>query len=164
MAIGSIQNNRWANLLNGKQQSSSGGDSFSSLLDAVQASQSTAAGKSCDAPVSLDALRQDADGRLAELRRTLNQLLSDAGVDTTHEITLEDDGAGGIHVGGDHPDAQQIEDLLEENPDLAAKFKALQQSYQKLRSAEETTPSAPPAFGPTFVLKMLNGDAKAELR
>ena len=90
---------------------------FSSFLRAAAGSQEEAARTAAAAEASgatgqSPDLKQQADKALADFRQSVTKLLSDAGIDTSHKIRLESDGQGGVHVAGDHPDREKIEQLL----------------------------------------------------
>jgi hypothetical protein len=88
-------------------------------------------------------LTREAETRFSEFKRTVQQLLSAAGIDTSMPITLESDGMGGITVNADHPDQEKIATLLQTNPDLIDKFHAVQEAYRALRSSSETSGEDP---------------------
>ena len=71
---------------------------------------------------------------------------------------MEPDGKGGVTVVGQHPDRDKIEKIFEENPDLAAKFRALEQKFNDLRTAENKPQSDQPLLGPSFGLSIINDD------
>ena len=107
---------------------------------------------------NLNDLRQASEQSLSEFTRSLKQLFHDAGIDTSQMIRLEPDDHGGITVVGHHPDADKIEKIFEENPDLAAKFQTLAQKFKDLRAAENKPRDEQPLIGPTFGLSIMNDE------
>jgi hypothetical protein len=106
-------------------------------------------------------LTREAESQFSAFKRAMRQLLEQGGIDTTWEVRLTSDGAGGMMVEGMHPDQQKIEQLLRENPDLVAQFKQLQSSYERLRqSSAEPTPQDP-LTNPRFVVSLIDDQAHA---
>jgi hypothetical protein len=68
---------------------------------------------------------QDAEALLADVQQSLHRVLAAAGIDTSQPIRLETDRHGGLRVGFDHPDADRIEAVLAERPELVAKVQQL---------------------------------------
>jgi hypothetical protein len=141
-------------------------DPFSKTLGSAMSSDSNATNQaqpagydpSSPAAVRVTDLRNSADLSLSEFKRTLKQLFTDAGINTSQMIRLEPDGNGGVTVVGQHPDRDKIEKIFEENPDLAAKFRALAQKFNDLHAAENKRQSDQPLLGPSFGLSIINDD------
>src|SRR4051794_31194800 len=71
---------------------------FSSFLRSAAGSQEEAARTASAAKAGDNTadLKQQADKALADFRQSVSKLLSDAGIDTSHQIRLESDGQGGV--------------------------------------------------------------------
>jgi len=106
-------------------------------------------------------LKRECEAGLSEFRRTLLDLFDKSGVDTRQEIRLESNGFGGVVVAGGHPDADKIEDIFKENPDLLEKFHALETGYKKLQAGEGDDFETSGIFGPVFGLTILEDEVKA---
>ena len=140
------------------------GSAMSSDSKATDQAQPAGYDPASASAVRLADLRRLADLSLSEFKRTLKQLLADAGVDTNQMIRLEPDGNGGVTLAGQHPDRDKIEKIFEENPDLAAKFQALAQKFNDLRAAENKPQSDQPLLGPSFGLSIINDDFQAAFK
>jgi hypothetical protein len=79
-------------------------------------------------------LTHEAETKLSEFKRAVQQILSTAGIDNSWEVRLQSDGNGGVQVSPGHPECDKIEQLLQQNPDLIEKFKELQAAFGRLRS------------------------------
>lgn len=77
---------------------------------------------------------REAETKLSEFKRAMQQVLETAGIDSTWDIRLQSDGNGGVQVSPSHPECDKIEQILRENPDLIEKFKTLQEAFGRLRS------------------------------
>jgi hypothetical protein len=147
-------------------------DPFSKTLGSAMSSDGNAANQaqpsgydpSSPAAVRVADLRNSADLSLSEFKRTLKQLFTDAGINTSQTIRLEPDGNGGVTVVGQHPDRDKIEKIFEDNPDLAAKFRALAQKFNDLRAAENKPQSDQPLLGPSFGLTIIGDDFQAAFK
>lgn len=161
-SIASLSNSRSSKSGNSGETSSP----FSSFLRSAAGSQEdaarTTAADGTPAAGKTDELKLQADKALADFKQSVSKLLSDAGIDTTHKIRLESDGQGGVHVAGDHPDRDKIEDLLRSNPELAQQFQQLAEQFQKLRAAEPAAAATPQILSQKFGLSLCDGEAEVE--
>lgn len=130
--------------------------SFNSALSEADGAQK-AHSPASDAAIQLNELRTAAELSLSEFKRTLKQVFTASGIDTSVPIRLEPDGKGGVLV-GEHPDRDKIERIFEDNPDLAAKFQALDRRYVDLRAAGAGLSPAESLVVPTFGLNIVGDD------
>ena len=104
-------------------------------------------------------LRREADASLGDLNHRLQQLFADADVDTSIDIQLVGDGAGGVQVTGAHPDEEKINEILAEHPQLAQQFHDLLAQFSKLQA------NSPSLLGPaqSGMLSMIISGQKARM-
>jgi hypothetical protein len=134
-----------------------GSGSFAAMFENARNSTSAAVNSARSAIGSTELTRK-AEATFSEFKRNMTQLLSDAGVDDSFELSLSSDGMGGISVNADHPDKEKIEQLLRENPDLVANFAELVAAYQEVRSSSDPSGNNDPAEGALRV-SFLDGQA-----
>lgn len=63
--------------------------------------------------------------KINSFQTDLTKNLQGAGIDASQEIDLKDGGAEGILVSNDHPEAQKIMKLINDNKDLSDKFREI---------------------------------------
>jgi hypothetical protein len=163
MALSSIlgSSSQTAQKYNPFASKSSSGSSFADALKSAGGANDSANASGKTAADSLLEVRRQADTSLAELSKSLQQVLKDSGVDTSQPIRLECDGQGGVKVAGNHPDREKIERALAENPELASKFQSLAAEYQQLHSAEKQGTSDAGAAA-VFGIVLKKDEAKVE--
>lgn len=70
-------------------------------------------------PITLADMRAYAQDQLESFNKGFRTLMGENGINTSQPVTLgTESGSGRLIVTNDHPDAEEIEALLEENPDL----------------------------------------------
>jgi hypothetical protein len=104
-------------------------------------SQATVPPEAQDSSSKLSQLRQQVETSLQRFQQTLQSRLSTLGVDPSRPVNLEDDGLGGIRVGGEHPQRAYIEQLLADDASLSGQFQELSRLFQSIRDTE-----TPPEF------------------
>lgn len=66
-------------------------------------------------------------------------------------------------MAGDHPDREQIDQLLHDNPELVQQFQQLADQFQKLREAIKPAAAATPQIlSQKFGLALQDGEAQVE--
>lgn len=89
----------------------------------------------------------------------MRQLLASAGIDGGWQLVLASDGQGGVTVNSDHPDQEKIEALLQTNPDLIEKFRAVEAAFRALRTSSQ--PADDRALPETFQIVFEDEQADA---
>jgi len=82
-------------------------------------------GTESGAAITLNELMKFANKKLDEFDKQFKELLEANGIDTSKPITLaHESGSGKLKVANNHPDAEKIEKLLAENPELCNAYTA----------------------------------------
>jgi hypothetical protein len=68
--------------------------------------------------LELNSVQASVDKAGASVEQKLNKALSASGIDTSQQIDLQVDSDGNVAVTNDNPQKQQIEDTINNNPDL----------------------------------------------
>jgi hypothetical protein len=139
-----------------------GGKAFADLFERAKGASSSGV-NSPTTGANVGELTRDAENKLSEFKRAIQQLFSSANIDTTWEIRLQDDGQGGVQANADHPDCEKIEQLLRENPDLIEKFNQLQQTYARLRSSSGQASPGDKMLAPAFSVVFADDNAHVAL-
>lgn len=87
--------------------------------------------------VSLDDFKGGLQRSTAKLTDDVNTLFLENGVSLSPPVELTTDGEGAVRVKGDHPDKEKIEQLFEDNPDLANDFRGVSALSSFVKAAEE---------------------------
>lgn len=101
----------------------------------------------------LAVLRRQLETLVATFRTQLHEVLAGGGIDSSQPFSVTLDESGLLHASKDHPDAQQIDNLIGGNSTLTDLFRAIQARGQLLganaANAHGTTanPLLPPANG-----------------
>ena len=89
-------------------------------------------------PITLTNIRDFAQQQMERFQEQFDQMLQVNGIDTSIPITLDHEyGTGRIIVTSDHPDADRIEALLENNSELGNTYTGASSSFTFLRAAQE---------------------------
>lgn len=117
-----------------------------SLSQAAQSLQASdlAALRGSAADIAKTRLGSMQQARLAAFQQELGSVFQAHDIDTSTEIELRIDGQGRLRVANEHPDAEKINQLLDELPDLTQAFRQLAGLSRALRSAETTGPESGP--------------------
>lgn len=76
-------------------------------------------------PITLDVMQRFAEDKLESFEQDFRTMLRENDIDTSEPITLgHESGTGRLIVTNDHPDAEKIESLLAERPDLRNQYTA----------------------------------------
>ena len=87
--------------------------------------------------IRLEDLRAAYAEAFEKFQERLGGLLEEAGVDRSELARLRSDATGRIFVANDHPDKAAIEQLFEDNPELANQFRGLSGLFSLLEAADE---------------------------
>lgn len=139
----------------------SSGRAFADLFERAKGASSSGV-NSATTGEKLGELTRDAETRLSEFKRSMQELFASAGIDTSWEIQLTSDGHGGVQVNGDHPDHDKIQQLLQTNPDLIEKFNALQTAYSRLRSGSQPASETDELIASAFSIKFADGSTQVD--
>jgi len=94
-------------------------------------------GTGSDQAITLNELVSFANKKLEEFQKKLRELLEANGIDTSQPISLaEESRSGRLKVTNDHPDADKIEQLLAENPELANTYRAATSTLEIAKHGE----------------------------
>lgn len=88
-------------------------------------------------PTTLAGIEAAAREALAKFQQLLAPKLAELGIDTAQPINLAIDGLGNIRETGGHPQAAEIEHLLETNDDIARYFRKAAAEFESVRAARE---------------------------
>jgi hypothetical protein len=118
----------------GALQALSGGTSFADMLSVgpAEASADGAEGANPAAAIPLADRERSWQAALDSFRTQLGQKLAAAGVNLNEPIEIQDDGLGGLQLGGNLADRDLIEQTLSGDAGLAAQFQSLAKSYADL--------------------------------
>lgn len=118
------------------------GDISSAFADLLQSEPEPA--EEATSPMMLEALPTTLAGieaaareALAKFRQLLAPKLAEAGIDLSQPMTLAVDGLGNIRETSGHPQAAEIEHLLETNEGAARYFRKAAAQFETLRAARE---------------------------
>lgn len=126
------------------------GKSASSFLDLLRGdatnsssatTSATAGDASGNAATSIQTLQQQSQTLLDQFKRTLQQRLSAAGIDTSQPVHLAEDSLGDVVVDTSHPDYARIEQIFHDDPTFAAQFRQLHTAYAQLQQAGVSLPT-----------------------
>ena len=78
------------------------------------------------------------DGTAApqDFLQLVNQRLAAAGIDTSLRFEIFSDAAGSLQVGGNHPQQEEITQVLQNDPAIASAFHRLAASHQLAQAAD----------------------------
>ena len=91
-----------------------------------------------------DQLRRDANAVLKQFQETFLRRLAEAGIDPSRRVQLRLDRNNRVTVASEHPDREQIERILAEDPVLRDTFSYLAATLQLIRLPDENC-----GFGPS---------------
>ena len=94
---------------------------------------------------SIAALRERNDALVGSFQQLLAGLLGENGFDFGDGLTIEPGDAGRIKINGPHPDASEIEALLNSTPDLRQLFNQIADNARLIHEFDAGRP--PAAFG-----------------
>lgn len=86
--------------------------------------------------IQIEDIRKAYEESFADLKEKLGDLLEEAGVDRSTVAELRVDSTGKIVVTNDHPDKETIEQIFEDNPELANQFRGLSGLFSLLEAAD----------------------------
>ncbi len=86
--------------------------------------------------LNLDDLANDSQKSLTDFAHRVSAKLSNAGIPTSFPIQFESNPDGTLKVTNDHPDAAEIERLINEEPELVNEFHRLEQAFGLLGAAK----------------------------
>jgi hypothetical protein len=95
---------------------------------------------------------------LSNLQTKLNTWFQGAGVDTSQEIQLSLTADGTVQLANSHPDADKIEQVLQNHPELLGMFQTLSNSYKQLNQPDNSGTTSPT---PQFIVTLTDGTATA---
>jgi hypothetical protein len=107
------------------------------------------------------AAQQNYAQSLSNLQDKLNQLFQSSGIGTSHDIQLTLAADGTVQLANDHPDADQINQVLSEHPELVGMFQSLAKTYQQSNQNAGTAASS--SADSQVTLTLSNGQASAEM-
>ncbi len=107
------------------------------------------------------ASQQNYSDSLSNLQNKLNQLFQAAGIGTSNDIQLTLAADGTVQLANNHPDADQINQVLNEHPELVGMFRSLAKSYQQ--SNQNSSTAANTTADSQLTLTLSNGQAAAEM-
>ncbi len=107
-----------------------------------------------------DAAQQSYNQSLSNLQGKLNQLFQTAGIDTSQEIQLSITADGTVQLANDPPSAAQIQQVLQNHPELNGMLQSLANTYKQLNPPNDSTGAAPPS---TFIVTLSGGNATATM-
>ncbi len=95
-------------------------------------------GKASGESISIDEIRSFGTQQMENFHDQFTALLKANGIDTSIPITLaHENGSGDVIVTSDHPDADRIEALLEENDELRNTYTSATGAFGLAKTAEE---------------------------
>src|SRR5262249_51511733 len=97
---------------------------------------------------------------LGSVQSKLTQWFQAAGVDTSSDIQLMLRSDGTVGLANDPPDAEKIQEVLNNHPELGGMFQSLAKSYQK---ANPSTDSSSNSGEQQFTLTLAAGQATGSL-
>jgi hypothetical protein len=86
--------------------------------------------------INLPAARSHHQANLAAFQERLGRLFTDYGIDTSQEVVLELDALGELSVANGHPDAQRIENLLDQIPGIKGQLQSLSGTSRLIANLE----------------------------
>jgi hypothetical protein len=90
-----------------------------------------------DEPITLDSIRSHGERQLAAFEKQFQALLRENGIDTSEPVTLGHEfGSGRVVVTNDHPDAEKIETLMQDNPALRNMYTGATNALELAKHAE----------------------------
>lgn len=89
-------------------------------------------------PVDVQPTRPEFEADLRDFSRLLQQRLAAAGVGQSGQLDLVSDGLGGVQVSGDHPDRARIEQTLNGDVALLARFQQLAEQAKALNPTDDS--------------------------
>jgi len=122
-----------------KTQASTGTSSTedSTLLSPEAMQLSSLFGTNSGQAITLNDLVAFASKKLEEFQKKLKELLEANGIDSSKPVSLaERSGSGDLEVTNDHPDADKIEQLLAENPELVNLYKTATATLEIAKHSE----------------------------
>jgi len=122
-----------------KTQASTGTSSTedSTLLSPEALQLSSLFGTDSGQAITLNDLVAFANKKLEEFQKKLKELLEANGIDSSQPVSLsEKSGSGDLKVTNDHPDADKIEQLLAENPEMVNTYKAATSTLEIAKHGE----------------------------
>ncbi len=91
-----------------------------------------------DKPITIEDIMSFAGEQLVSFSKQFGALMHENGIDTSQRITLGHEcGTGRVIVTNDHPQAEKIEALLEENPELGNTYTGATNALALARHAQE---------------------------
>jgi hypothetical protein len=110
---------------------------------------------------ALDTLQAPADKASAAIQQKLSTALAQNGIDTSQEIDLQLDSSGKVVVTNDNPQKQQIEDAINNHPDLKKAVTQYLQFMQAIAPSLESSSSSQTASSELApLLAALGGNAQ----
>ena len=91
------------------------------------------------AGLDLGTLQAQYEANLASFQHQLGKLFSDSGIDTSQPVTLKLNSSGNLVVQGDHPQKGQIQNLLDQQPQLVHEFQQLASASRFLNAQEASS-------------------------
>ena len=93
-----------------------------------------------DNVVRVASVRDETNAIFEQFERVARHRYAEAGVDSSQPIRLTSDTRGHVKVAAEHPDRAKIEQIFEDDPDLANTFRYLSGTYSLLNAVEEAQP------------------------
>lgn len=87
--------------------------------------------------ISLEDLEAGLKKKTTEFQDRVNTLFLENGISTDPPVELTSDSEGNIRVKGDHPDKEKIEQLFEDNPELANDFRGISGLSSLVKAGKE---------------------------
>lgn len=116
-----------------KEQENKASQSEDALIDGVV----RLLGDARKGRLHLQDVKSKAAMALAKYGRFVSELLRDSGVHVPPAVNLQTGSDGHIHVIGDHPDRERIEQLFSAHPQLQKGFKEVEVVHEIIRTEEE---------------------------
>jgi hypothetical protein len=147
-----------SNLTHGVSSVRQGGSPFSQVLASATGNTQPPA-----APTAAGGTpQQQYNQALGDLQKTLAELFSAAGIDTSQPIAIEQGPEGNLSVTNAHPDMEKIEQILATHPELSTKFKAVAANLRVVKQASGQQ-NLPDPTSSNLLLTFVGGQATANI-
>lgn len=89
--------------------------------------------------VRVEDIEAETKAALGVFQKDLESLFAQNDIDTSQEINISTDRNGKVIVTNDHPDKEKIEQIFENDDDLANRYKGISNNIALLKAAEEAS-------------------------
>jgi len=147
-SVASMQNKLAQSLVTARSAKGPFANAFASASSALNPTSSTAASQ------------QSYTQSLGNVQGKLNQWFQAAGIDTSQEIQLSLGADGTVQLTNNHPDAAQIQQVLQNHPELNGMLQSLSTAYKQSNQPGTAASSSPTS---QFVITLTGGTATATM-